>query len=186
MPLGEDDEADARVNWEDRHRLTATGGLAALSLNALSSVAYGPEAMVLALIARGLTAALLVVDYVLAVAISLVAGAASLAGTFPILAHYLLAVCLIGLALVTMVNLFGIAESARVLMVPTVVLILAILAMITLGLRCSRPVAVTGTSLGPPQLTESLRLLLEVMLIGLALVIHLHHVLPRGGPIEES
>src|ERR1039458_740146 len=35
------------------HDLSATGGLAALSLDALSSVAYGPEAMVLVLIAAG-------------------------------------------------------------------------------------------------------------------------------------
>jgi len=33
---------------EERHRLTALEGLAALSLDALSSVAYGPEAIVVA------------------------------------------------------------------------------------------------------------------------------------------
>jgi hypothetical protein len=32
---------------EESHRLTALEGLAALSLDALSSVAYGPEAIVL-------------------------------------------------------------------------------------------------------------------------------------------
>jgi hypothetical protein len=31
----------------DSHRLTALGGIAAMSLDALSSVAYGPEAIVL-------------------------------------------------------------------------------------------------------------------------------------------
>src|SRR6202020_3175076 len=41
----------------DSHRLTALGGIAAMSLDALSSVAYGPEAIVLGLIAAG-TAAL--------------------------------------------------------------------------------------------------------------------------------
>ena len=35
------------------HDLSVTGGLAALSLDALSSVAYGPEAMVLVLAAAG-------------------------------------------------------------------------------------------------------------------------------------
>jgi len=45
---------------EERHRLTALEGLAALSLDALSSVAYGPEAIVLVLVAAG-TAGL---DYV--------------------------------------------------------------------------------------------------------------------------
>ncbi|MER0445485.1 APC family permease [Streptomyces sp. Edi4] len=37
----------------DRHRLTATQGLAALALDALASVAYGPEAIVLVLAAAG-------------------------------------------------------------------------------------------------------------------------------------
>ncbi|MGV2922239.1 amino acid permease, partial [Streptomyces alfalfae] len=36
-----------------RHRLTAVTGLAALSLDAMASVAYGPEAVVLVLAAAG-------------------------------------------------------------------------------------------------------------------------------------
>ena len=38
---------------EEGHELSELGGLAALSLDALSSVAYGPEAMVLVLVAAG-------------------------------------------------------------------------------------------------------------------------------------
>ncbi len=38
---------------EDKHRLTALEGLAALSLDALSSVAYGPQAIVIVLAAAG-------------------------------------------------------------------------------------------------------------------------------------
>jgi amino acid transporter len=38
---------------EERHRLTALQGLAALSLDALSSVAYGPEAILIVLVAAG-------------------------------------------------------------------------------------------------------------------------------------
>lgn len=37
----------------DRHKLTALQGLAALSLDAMASVAYGPEAVVLVLAAAG-------------------------------------------------------------------------------------------------------------------------------------
>ncbi|MFD8962448.1 amino acid permease, partial [Streptomyces anulatus] len=37
----------------DRHRLTAPQGLAALSLDAMASVAYGPESIVLVLAAAG-------------------------------------------------------------------------------------------------------------------------------------
>ena len=41
---------------DDKHRLTALEGLAALSLDALSSVAYGPEAIVVVLVAAGTVA----------------------------------------------------------------------------------------------------------------------------------
>src|ERR1700691_637346 len=41
---------------DERHRLTAIEGLAALSLDALSSVAYGPEAILVVLVAAGATA----------------------------------------------------------------------------------------------------------------------------------
>jgi amino acid transporter len=41
---------------DERHRLTAVEGLAALSLDALSSVAYGPEAILVVLVAAGATA----------------------------------------------------------------------------------------------------------------------------------
>ena len=262
---------------DEGHELSVRGGLAALSLDALSSVAYGPEAMVLVLVAAGsgalrftvpltlvitgmlvllvisytqviaahpegggayavaklnlgrvpalLAAASLFVDYVLTVAVSLAAGAASLGSVFPGLAHHLLLVCLVGLALLTAVNMFGIAESAKLLMVPTAVFIVSILAVIVVGPFHSHPVATIGSGLGPirpttalgivlilkafasgcsavtgveaiangvpafraprvrrAQRTEiSLGVLLGVMLVGLALLIHAHHVLPRGG-----
>src|SRR5712671_4278594 len=38
---------------DEQHRLTAVQGLAALSLDALSSVAYGPEAILIVLVAAG-------------------------------------------------------------------------------------------------------------------------------------
>jgi amino acid transporter len=253
-----------------------TGGLAALSLDALSSIAYGPEAMMLVLIAAGtgalsstvpltlvitgmlvllvvsysqviaahpegggayavaklnlgripalLAAASLVVDYVLTVAVSLAAGAASLGSVFPALSHHLLLVCLIGLALLTAVNMFGIAESARLLMLPTAIFILSILAVIVVGSFHPHPVARIGSAMpiqpttalgivlilkafaagcsavtgveaianGVPafrkprvrsaQRTEiSLGVMLGVMLVGLAILIHAHHVMPRGG-----
>jgi amino acid transporter len=43
----------AAADHEEQHRLTAVQGLAALSLDALSSVAYGPEAILVVLIAAG-------------------------------------------------------------------------------------------------------------------------------------
>jgi amino acid transporter len=259
------------------HDLSVRGGLAALSLDALSSVAYGPEAMVLVLVAAGsgalrftlpltlvitgmlallvvsytqviaahpegggayavaklnlgripalLAAASLFVDYVLTVAVSLAAGAASLGSVFPGLAHHLLLVALIGLALLVAVNMFGIAESAKLLMLPTAVFVVSILAVIVVGPFHSHPVATIGSSLGPirpttalgivlilkafasgcsavtgveaiangvpafskprvrtAQRTEvSLGVLLGAMLVGLAILIRAHHLVPRGG-----
>ncbi|HEY1687526.1 MAG TPA: APC family permease [Solirubrobacteraceae bacterium] len=261
---------------DEGHELGLAGGLAALSLDALSSVAYGPEAMVLVLVAAGtgalrfsvpltlviagmlallvvsysqliaaypegggayavakanlgripslLAAAALVVDYVLTVAVSLAAGAASLGSVFPSLSHHLLLVCLIGLALLTAVNMFGIAESARLLMLPAAVFVVSMLTVIVLGAFHGHPVARIGTHM-PVQPTEALGIvlvlkafasgcsavtgveaiangtpafkeprvktaqrteltlgaLLATMLIGLAVLIHVHHVLPRGG-----
>src|SRR5207302_8764923 len=177
------------------------GGVAALSLDARSSIAYGPQAMMALLIAAGagalsdvvpltfvitamlvllvvsysqvieahpegggaysvakanlgrwpslLAAAAVVVDYVLTVAVSLAAGAASLGSVFPGLAHHLLLVALIGLLLLTTVNMFGISESARLLMLPTLIFVASILAVIVVGALHPHPVATIGTSEGP-------------------------------------
>ncbi|MFF1733016.1 APC family permease [Streptomyces sp. NPDC058247] len=195
----------------ERHHLTSLEGLAALSLDALSSVAYGPEAIVLVLIAAGtgaltatlpvtlviaallavlvvsygqviavhpdgggayavakkdlgpktsyLAAASLVVDYVLTVTVSLAAGAASLASAFPSLGSYLLEICLAGLALLTLVNLRGVAESARVLMLPTALFIVSILGIVVFGLLRSHPAEIVGTA-QPVHTTEALGVLL--------------------------
>lgn len=184
---------------EAGHELGVLGGLAALSLDALSSVAYGPEAMALVLVTAGtgslsyalpltlvitamlallvvsysqviaahpegggaysvakanlgrwpslLAAAAVVVDYVLTVAVSLAAGAASLGSVFPGLSHHLLLVSLVGLAILTAVNMFGIAESARLLMAPTAIFVISMLAVIVLGAAHPHPVSSIGTSI---------------------------------------
>src|SRR5205807_2828394 len=92
-----------------------------------------------------LAAAALVVDYVLTVAVSLAAGAASLGSVFPALSHHLLLVALAGLALLSTVNMFGISESARLLMLPTAVFIVSMLATIVVGAFHPHPVANIGT-----------------------------------------
>jgi len=185
------------------HELGVGGGLSALSLDALSSVAYGPEAMMVVLIAAGtnalaatlpltlvivamlallvvsysqviaafpdgggayavakanlgrwaslLAAAAVVVDYVLTVAVSLAAGAASLGSVFPALSHHLLLIALCGLAILTAVNMFGIAESARLLMLPTLLFLVSVFAMIVVGALRSHPVAVVGQQVNYPK-----------------------------------
>ncbi|AGM05864.1 APC family permease [Amycolatopsis keratiniphila] len=177
----------------ERHRLSVVGGLAALSLDAMASVAYGPEAIVIVLAVAGgaglgftlpvtlaiavllgvltlsyrqviaafpdgggaygvsrtylgrraslVAAASLIVDYVLNVAVSVAAGVAALTSAFPGLLPYTLWLCLGVLALVTGVNLRGIAESARVFVVPTVIYVGAILTVIVSGLFRSGPAA---------------------------------------------
>jgi amino acid transporter len=179
-----------------------------MSLDALSSVAYGPEAIVLGLVVAGaaavswtvpisiaiallllvlvisyrqviavhpdgggsyavakkdlgrwpalLAAASLVVDYVLTVAVSLSAGADSLASVFPPLAHHTLALCIAGLAVLAVINLVGIAESAKVLMGPTLLFIAGIFAIVIFGFFEDHPVAVIGDDLGPIHATEAL------------------------------
>ena len=193
------------------HDLGVTTGLSALSLDALSSVAYGPEAMIVVLVAAGasalkwtvpvtlvivgmltllvisysqvivaypdgggayavakrnlgrwvamLAAASLVVDYVLTVAVSLAAGAASLGSVFPGLAHHLLLVSVVALLILTAINMFGIAESAKVLMLPAAVFLVSVFAVIIVGPFHSRPVATIGTPI-PIKATEALGILL--------------------------
>jgi len=196
---------------DEGHELGVLGGLSALSLDALSSVAYGPEAMIVALGAGGvaalkyqvpitivivvmlvllvisytqviaahpegggsyavakqnlgrwvalLAAASLVVDYVLTVAVSLAAGAASVASVFPGLAHHLLAVSLVGLAILTAVNMFGIAESAKLLALPTLVFIASIVAVIVVG-AFHYKTALIGTKAAPLPLGKTVGILL--------------------------
>ena len=99
------------------------------------------------------------IDYVLTVAVSLAAGAASLGSVFPSLSHHLLIVSLVGLALLTIVNMFGIAESAKLLMAPTAVFIISVLAVIVVGPFHAHPVAEIGTAI-PIQPTEALGIVL--------------------------
>jgi amino acid transporter len=159
-----------------KDHLTSFGGLAALAIAGLLVVLVVSYCQVIAVHPDGggayavgkknlgatvslLAAASLVVDYVLTVAVSLAAGAASLASAFPALAHHLLVMCLVGLVLLTAVNLWGIAESARFLMLPMVVFLAAIFGVIITGLVRSHPAALVGTA-EPVHITEALGVIL--------------------------
>jgi amino acid transporter len=63
-----DDQGQAADEEQESHRLTALEGLAALSLDALSSVAYGPEAIVIVLATAGAAA----LNYTVPVTIAIV------------------------------------------------------------------------------------------------------------------
>jgi amino acid transporter len=243
------EDAIASQRWASRrrvgkhtdpgHELPVVGGLSALSLDALSSVAYGPEAALVVLVTAGaaaakyvlpimlvitaillilifsytqviaahpegggayavgktylgrwpamLAAASLVVDYVLTVAVSLAVGAASLGSVFPTLSHHLLLIGLIGLAILTAVNMFGIAESAKLLVLPTAAFIISTLANGATAITGVEAIANSVPAFREPrvrtaQRTElSLGVLLTIMLLGLTILIRAHHVLPRGG-----
>ncbi|MEU6173267.1 APC family permease [Streptantibioticus parmotrematis] len=175
----------------ERDRLTVPQGLAALSLDALASVAYGPEAIVVVLAAAGsaglgftlpvtlaivvllaaltfsyrqviaafpggggayavagrhlgrrvslVAAASLVIDYVLNVAVSVSAGVAALTSAFPSLYADRVWLCVVVLALITGVNLYGVAESAKVMIAPTVVFVVSVFAVILVGLVRAHP-----------------------------------------------
>jgi amino acid transporter len=197
---------------DEKSHLTTVEGVSAFCLDALSSVAYGPEAIALVLVAAGaaalhdtiyvslvivallailtlsyrevikvfpsgggayavakrsfgptvslLAAASLVVDYVLTVAVSLAAGAASLASTFPSLHRHELIITLGGLVFLAGLNLRGVAESARVLLIPTAVFLVAIYATIVGDLVHSHPVATIGGPVPIDRATEALGVIL--------------------------
>src|SRR5579863_6953721 len=195
---------------EEKERLTTLGGLAALSLDALSSVAYGPEAILVVLVTAGVSAlkyslpitgaivvllaalvtsyrqvieafpngggayavsqrhlgrvpslvaaASLIVDYVLNAAVGVSAGVEALTAAFPSLCGARVWLCLAVLALITAVNMWGVAESARVFMVPTIAFIVAIFLVIGIGLLRAHPAVPLSRTL--PQATDTVGVLL--------------------------
>jgi amino acid transporter len=175
-----------RTNEASKEQINPFEGLSALSLDALTSVAYGPEAIIVVLAVAGAGAlrlilpitfaiivllailvvsyrqvidaypggggayavsranlgvnaslvagASLVVDYTLTVAVSIAAGVASLTSAFPSLSPYTVAICLGVLAIITLLNLRGLGDSARAFLLPTFMFIIGVLAIIVVGL----------------------------------------------------
>ena len=188
-----DAEADAKGRSEE---ITSLEGIPALSLDAISSVAYGPQAMLVVLATAGagalgkiepitvaivvllvilvfsyrqviaaypdgggcyavskanlgrrpslLAGASLIVDYVLTVAVSISAGVAALVSAFPTLQPDSLALALGILAVLTALNLRGLATSARALLVPTAVFIAGMYLVIVTGLLRQQPASGSG------------------------------------------
>ncbi|MEV6768908.1 APC family permease [Nocardia sp. NPDC051030] len=114
-------------------------------------------------------AASLIVDYVLNVAVSIAAGVAALTSAFPELHRYTVWICLAILVGVTALNLYGIRESARAFMIPTVVFVLGIFAVIIGGLLRSEPASVaTGAAVATDAHTIGILLLLKAFSSGCA------------------
>jgi amino acid transporter len=205
-------EQSGELPEEERHRLTALEGLAALSLDALSSVAYGPEAIIIVLASAGaaalhytlpvtlaivlllavlvisyrqviaafpngggayavakahlgvkpslLAAASLVVDYILNAAVGVSAGVEALTSAYPALYPDRTWLCLAVLGLITAANLWGVAESARLFIVPTVIFIVGIFAVIVAGLLRTHPLVPVGGSATAASAAQTVGLLL--------------------------
>jgi amino acid transporter len=209
---------DQQEQEREKERLTALGGLAALSLDALSSVAYGPEAILVVLVAAGasalkyslpitgaivvllaalvisyqqvieafpngggayavskrhlgtvpslVAAASLIVDYVLNAAVGVSAGVEALTAAFPALYGARVLVCLIVLALITGVNMWGVAESARVFTIPTLAFIASMAIVIVAGALRSHPAVTLNHTLGPATETIGTLLILKAFASG--------------------
>jgi amino acid transporter len=78
-------------------------------------------------------AASLLIDYVLTVAVSVVAGVAAITSAVPSLAPHAVAISLVCVALLSVVNLRGVKESGRAFALPTYGFVLAIYAMLAVG-----------------------------------------------------
>ena len=196
-------------------RITPVEGLSALSLDALTSVAYGPEAIILVLALAGagalhlvlpitiaivallailvfsyrqvivaypggggayavsranlgagtslVAAASLVVDYTLTVAVSIAAGVAALTSAFPALTGATVPLCLAILAVITLLNLRGLGETARAFLLPTMLFIFGLLAIIAIGLI--HPLGLHAPLQGQSQLPTSNLKAVTVLLV---------------------
>ena len=203
---------------EEKHRLTALEGLAALSLDALSSVAYGPQAIIIVLATAGvaalhytlpvtlaivlllavlvtsyrqvieafpsgggayavakahlgvkpslIAAASLVVDYVLNAAVGVSAGVEALTSGFPELYRDRVWLCLAVLGVITAVNLWGVAESARLFIAPTILFVAAIFAVIVAGLIRTHPLPFPPGSASSAPMAVGILLLLRAFASG--------------------
>ena len=213
-----DNPAANRSRTRKSHKLTALEGLAALSLDALSSVAYGPQAIIIVLAAAGaaalhytlpvtlaivlllavlvisyrqvieafpngggayavakahlgvkpslIAAASLVVDYILNAAVGVSAGVEAMTSAFPALYKDRVLLCLVVLAAITAANLWGVAESARLFIAPTIVFIAAIFAVIIGGLLRTHPLPFPPGTASSPTATVGILLLLKAFASG--------------------
>ncbi len=203
-----------RAQETGKQRLSPIEGLPALSLDALTSVAYGPEAIIVVLAVAGasslhlvlpitvaivvllailvisyrqvitaypmgggayavsranlgpavslIAAAALIVDYTLTVSVSIAAGVGAFTSAYPRFTSATVPLCLGILALVTILNLRGLGETARAFLLPTMIFIVGLLAIIAVGLI--HPLAVgspqPGRSLLPTHALQAVSVLL--------------------------
>jgi amino acid transporter len=103
---------------------------------------------------------------VLNAAVGVSAGVAALTSAFPGLFGATVPICLIVLALITAANLWGVAESARLFIIPTLAFIAAIALVIIAGLARTHPVVSPPTHLASTAESVGLLLLLRAFASG--------------------
>lgn len=77
--------------------------------------------------------AALLIDYVLTVAVSVAAGVAALFSWLPFLLPYRVPLAIAVVALVTLINLRGVRESASIFAVPTYIFVISVFALLAVG-----------------------------------------------------
>jgi len=82
-------------------------------------------------------AAALLLDYVLVVAVGIAAGVGALVSALPVLQPHTLSLCLLILAMITVINLRGVRESGIAFVVPTYLFIISLLAVLAIGVAKS-------------------------------------------------
>jgi amino acid transporter len=80
-----------------------------------------------------LAATCLVVDYIMTVAVSISSSTAAIVAAFPSLHHLEVPISLACISLITLINLRGISESSKIFGVPTYAFVVAMAAMIVVG-----------------------------------------------------
>ena len=120
-------------------------------------------------------AASLIVDYILNAAVGVSAGVEALTAAFPALYGARVWLCLLVLALITASNMWGVVESARIFMMPTLAFIAAMAAVIIGGLVRAQPDVALSHAM--PSVTDTV----GVLLLGLGELIRRWHVVPQPG-----
>ena len=81
-----------------------------------------------------LAASCLVIDYIMTVAVSISSSTAAILAAVPSLAPYKVGISLLCVGLITLLNLRGVSESAKIFGIPTYIFIVSMAAMIITGL----------------------------------------------------
>ena len=114
------------------------------------------------------------IGYILTVAVSIASGVDQIASAFPVLKPYTIYMCVLLILFMTLGNLRGIKESAKIFSLPTYLFIFSIIAMLIVGLikilngYVPEPIAITKTSVEPLSQSVYLFLILKAFTNGCA------------------